>query len=71
MFEVVIAGFIDSLQISNLMFVFVGVVAGMMAGAIPGADYALLAGVGHLMNVERTDLFNAAVNDFLSQHNLS
>jgi len=38
MFEVIIAGFIDSLNLFNLMFVLVGVTFGMIAGAIPGIN---------------------------------
>ena len=38
MFEVIIAGFIDSLHPLNLVFVLVGVTAGMIAGAIPGVN---------------------------------
>jgi pimeloyl-ACP methyl ester carboxylesterase len=36
-----------------------------MAAKIPGARYRCIAGVGHLANVERPDLFNAAIDDFL------
>jgi len=36
--ELIIAGFIDSLHPSNLLFVLVGVTAGMVAGAIPGIN---------------------------------
>ncbi len=38
MFEVIIAGFIDSLNLFNLMFVLMGVTIGMIAGAIPGVN---------------------------------
>lgn len=36
-----------------------------MAAKIPGARYHCMPGVGHLANVERPDLFNAAIDDFL------
>jgi 3-oxoadipate enol-lactonase len=36
-----------------------------MARAIPGAKYEMLAGVGHLANLERPELFDAAVREFL------
>jgi 3-oxoadipate enol-lactonase len=36
-----------------------------MAQAIPGAQYRMLAGVGHLSNLERPALFDAAVREFL------
>jgi 3-oxoadipate enol-lactonase len=36
-----------------------------MAGYIPGARFVMLPGVGHLANVEKPDLFNEAVEDFL------
>jgi pimeloyl-ACP methyl ester carboxylesterase len=38
-----------------------------MAAAIPGARYRLLAGVGHLANLERPELFDAALGDFLRE----
>jgi putative tricarboxylic transport membrane protein len=38
MFELIIAGLIDSLHPLNLVFVLVGVTAGMIAGAIPGVN---------------------------------
>ncbi len=36
-----------------------------MAEAIPGASYRLLPGVGHLANLERPEVFDAALRDFL------
>jgi len=38
MIELIIAGFIDSLHPLNLLFVLVGVTAGMISGAIPGVN---------------------------------
>jgi pimeloyl-ACP methyl ester carboxylesterase len=39
-----------------------------MAGAIPGARYAVIEGAGHLSNLERWDAFNAALSGFLSEN---
>ncbi len=36
-----------------------------MAAKIPGCAYHCMPGVGHLANVERPDLFNAAIDAFL------
>lgn len=36
-----------------------------MAAKIPGAAYGCMAGVGHLANIERPDLFNGAIDAFL------
>jgi pimeloyl-ACP methyl ester carboxylesterase len=38
-----------------------------MAQRIPGAEYALLAGCGHLANLERPRAFDAAVLDWLGR----
>jgi pimeloyl-ACP methyl ester carboxylesterase len=37
-----------------------------MARAIPGASYRMLAGVGHLANLERPAAFDAALEEFLA-----
>jgi pimeloyl-ACP methyl ester carboxylesterase len=39
-----------------------------MAARIPGARYVVLAGAGHLANMEQPQVFNAAVLAFLHQH---
>jgi len=39
-----------------------------MAARIPGAQYRCLAGAGHIANVEQPAAFNAALVDFLRQH---
>ena len=36
-----------------------------LARAIPGAEYRLLPGVGHLANLERPTLFDGALREFL------
>jgi 3-oxoadipate enol-lactonase len=36
-----------------------------IARAIPGASYRMLPGVGHLANLERPELFDAAIDEFL------
>ena len=38
-----------------------------MASKISGAEYQCISSVGHLANFERADLFNAAIERFLSQ----
>lgn len=38
MFDVIIAGFIDSMVPMNLLFVLIGVTLGMVAGAVPGVN---------------------------------
>jgi len=42
-----------------------------MAGFIPGAQYREMMGAGHLANLERPDLFNAALDQFLQETNLA
>src|SRR5262249_30037510 len=37
-----------------------------MAGYIPAATYVELEGAGHLVNLERSRIFNAAVDQFLN-----
>lgn len=37
-----------------------------LAAAIPGSEFVLLGGAGHLSNLEKPAEFNAAVDDFLS-----
>jgi len=39
-----------------------------MASYIPHATYVELEGVGHLANLERPMMFNAALASFLSAH---
>lgn len=39
-----------------------------MADRITGAEFVQLPGVGHLMNLEAPDAFDAAVLDFLARH---
>jgi pimeloyl-ACP methyl ester carboxylesterase len=39
-----------------------------MAGKIPGAEYVLLAGCGHLANLERPRAFDTAVLGWLARH---
>jgi 3-oxoadipate enol-lactonase len=40
-------------------------VAERMAQAIPGADYRMLPGVGHLANLERPAVFDAVLGEFI------
>ena len=39
-----------------------------MADKITGAEFVTLAGLGHLMNLEAPETFDAAVLDFLARH---
>ena len=39
-----------------------------MADQITGAEFTQLAGMGHLMNLEAPEAFDAAVLDFLARH---
>jgi 3-oxoadipate enol-lactonase len=39
-----------------------------MAQKIPGAEYVLLGGCGHLGPMDQPDAFNAALLDFLKRH---
>lgn len=39
-----------------------------MAARIPGAEYVVVRGAGHLANLEQPQAFNAAVLTFLQQH---
>jgi pimeloyl-ACP methyl ester carboxylesterase len=41
-----------------------------MADKIPGADYVLLEGCGHLGQLDQPDAFNAALEGFLVRHGL-
>jgi pimeloyl-ACP methyl ester carboxylesterase len=41
-----------------------------MAGKIPGAEYVLLEGCGHLGPLDQPDAFNAALEGFLARHEL-
>ena len=41
-------------------------VVARMADAVPGAEYVLLPGVGHLANLEDPEAFNAALAGFIS-----
>jgi pimeloyl-ACP methyl ester carboxylesterase len=45
-----------------------GAVMERMARKIPGADYVLLPGCGHLANLERSQAFDAAVLAWMKQH---
>ncbi|MDA0276558.1 MAG: alpha/beta fold hydrolase, partial [Proteobacteria bacterium] len=41
-----------------------------MAQKIPGAEYVMLEGCGHLGPMDQPDAFNVALLDFLSRHHL-
>jgi pimeloyl-ACP methyl ester carboxylesterase len=42
--------------------------ARQLAGRIPGAELAMMPGVGHLPNIEQPDLFDRTVLDFIRKH---
>jgi pimeloyl-ACP methyl ester carboxylesterase len=39
--------------------------AQVMNAKLPGSRYEVIAGAGHIVNIEATDQFNALVLDFL------
>ena len=41
-----------------------------MADKITGAEFVSLAGLGHLMNLEAPEAFDATVLDFLARHHI-
>lgn len=43
-------------------------VAQAMADAIPGAEFQIIPGAGHISNLERPDAFDAALLGFLTRH---
>jgi 3-oxoadipate enol-lactonase len=45
--------------------------ASQVAAAIPGASYALLPGVAHMLNMERPEQFNRSVLNFLAAQSTS
>lgn len=77
--EVVIAGFTDVLQLNNLLFVLVGVTAGMIAGAIPGVNGPMaialciplsyymspMAAIGFLVGLNKGAFFGGAISAVL------
>ncbi|MFW5733736.1 MAG: tripartite tricarboxylate transporter permease [Oceanidesulfovibrio sp.] len=79
MFEMILAGFMDSLQLSNLLFVLVGVTAGMVAGAIPGVNGPMaialciplsyymspMAAIGFLVGLNKGAFFGGAISGVL------
>ena len=79
MLETIVAGFIDSLQFANLMFVLVGVTVGMIAGAIPGVNGPMaialciplsyymspMAAIGFLVGLNKGAFFGGAISGVL------
>lgn len=43
-------------------------VMGAMADAVPGAQYKMVVGAGHISNIEKPDGFQAIIERFLSDH---
>lgn len=79
MLEVIFAGFLDALQISNLMFVLIGVTAGMGMGAIPGVNGPMaialciplsyymspVAAIGFLVGLNKGAFYGGAISGIL------
>ncbi len=79
MLELIIAGFIDSLHPLNLLFVLVGVTAGMVAGAIPGVNGPMaialcvplsyymspVAAIGFLVGLNKGAFYGGAISGVL------
>ncbi len=79
MLEVIIAGFIDALSLTNLLFVLVGVTAGMLMGAIPGVNGPMaialciplsyymspVAAIGFLVGLNKGAFFGGAISAVL------
>lgn len=79
MLEVMIAGFLDALAPSNLLFVLLGVTAGMFAGAIPGINGPMaialciplsyymspVAAIGFLVGLNKGAFFGGAISGVL------
>jgi putative tricarboxylic transport membrane protein len=79
MIEVIVAGLLDSLSLSNLLFVLIGVTAGMIAGAIPGVNGPMaialciplsyymspVAAIGFLVGLNKGAFFGGAISGIL------
>lgn len=79
MLELIIAGFIDSLHPLNMLFVLVGVTAGMVAGAIPGVNGPMaialcvplsyymspVAAIGFLVGLNKGAFYGGAISGVL------
>jgi putative tricarboxylic transport membrane protein len=79
MFETILAGFGDTLNAANLFFVFVGVTAGVIAGAIPGINGPMaialcipfsyymtpVAAIGFLVGLNKGAFFGGAISGVL------
>lgn len=79
MLEFLIPGLLDSLQLSNMLFVLVGVTAGMIAGAIPGVNGPMaialciplsyymtpMAAIGFLVGLNKGAFFGGAISGVL------
>lgn len=79
MFDVIFAGFLDSLQWTNLLFVFFGVLLGVIAGAIPGVNgpmaialciplsyyMSAIAAIGFLVGLNKGAFFGGSISGIL------
>lgn len=79
MFELIIAGLADALHLTNLLFVLLGVIFGMIAGAIPGVNgpmaialciplsyyMAPVAAIGFLVGLNKGAFFGGAISGVL------
>lgn len=79
MFESMLAGFMDSLQWTNLLFVLAGVILGVIAGAIPGVNgpmaialciplsyyMSAVAAIGFLVGLNKGAFFGGSISGIL------
>lgn len=79
MFDMILAGLLESLQIANVIFVLLGVVAGMIAGAIPGVNGPMaialciplsyymspVAAIGFLVGLNKGAFFGGSISGVL------
>ena len=79
MFDMILAGLTDALQLANLLFVLLGVVTGMIAGAIPGVNGPMaialciplsyymspVAAIGFLVGLNKGAFFGGAISGVL------
>lgn len=79
MFDMIFAGLADALSLANLLFVLLGVVTGMIAGAVPGVNGPMaialciplsyymspVAAIGFLVGLNKGAFFGGAISGVL------